>query len=109
MFQTRTCILAPRKRIVHVVAKILQESMQTGVQYELMGVRDFERREDLIIARHVQILGPSDLWHTPTEPLPGTNGRGIAYLVTEAPLKLYFDVEQPISRVFTAPVSRVFS
>jgi hypothetical protein len=93
-FKTKTFVLkAGKKRIVHVVAKTLAENLATGTHRPLVAVRRFGDAEPALLARHVEILGPSTLFHTPDAPLPGTSGRGIAYLVTTAALRVHVDVE----------------
>lgn len=42
---------------------------------------------------HIQILGPSYIAYMPEEPVPGTDGRGVYALRTQAPLVLFCDEE----------------
>jgi len=79
------------KRIVHVLAPMLQANLQDGKQRSIIGVRPFENPETLEVYRHAEILGPCSLMHTPEQPLPGTNGRGICYMVTTAAIRVWVD------------------
>lgn len=79
------------KRIVHVLAPNLQANLQDGKQRSIIGVRPFEKPETLEVYRHAEILGPCSLMHTPDQPLPGTNGRGICYMVTTAAIRVWVD------------------
>lgn len=82
-----------KKRIVHVIAKTLAKNMDTGLHQPLIGVRSARNPDQVRVYRHAEILGPSKLMHTPNAPLPGTDGRGICYLVTRAPIRVYLDRE----------------
>lgn len=82
-------------RIVHVLAPVLGQRLATGDHVaEMIAVRLVDDPEKVTTYRHVEILGPSELLDTPDHPLPGTNGRGICYLVTKAPLRVYSDSHQ---------------
>ena len=75
------------KRIVNVSAKILRENLERGERSPMVMVRDADRMADELIVKSVRILGPSTLGPMFDEPLPGTDGRGICHLVTEASLE----------------------
>ena len=84
-----------KERIVHVIAKVLGQRIAAGDHsVPMIGVRPAARPEKLSVYRHVEILGESRLLDTPDNPLPGTEGRGICYLVTSAPLRVYFDAKR---------------
>jgi hypothetical protein len=92
----RSYVLASGKeRIVHVIAKVLGQRMASGDHSApMIGVRPMAKPEKVSVYRHVEILGKSKLLDTPEHPLPGTDGRGICYLVTKAPIRVYADARR---------------
>jgi hypothetical protein len=91
-YRTKTRILKGGvPRIVHVVAKVLRQNMDTGSDKPMIGVRRSVNPEEVTLYRHVEMLGPSVLFHTPDDPLPDTDGRGICYIQTTAALRVYVD------------------
>lgn len=80
------------RRIVHVAAAELKVRMDGGGRPALCGVRDAAEPAAVLYCRHVELLGPSSLWdQDDADALPGTAGRGVCYLVTDAPLRVHFD------------------
>jgi len=79
------------KRVVHVVAKMLQQNFATGQHRPMVGIRNKNALGKFVLTHHASILGPSQLLHTPQSPLPGTDGRAICVLHTEAPIVASFD------------------
>lgn len=80
------------KRIVHVVAKFLKENLEQGKNNMLVGIRPCSSPKRVTLYRHCDILGECRLEHFPPEKaIPGTDGRGICYLVTDAAIRVYKD------------------
>ncbi len=85
-------LVGGKVRIVHVLAPVLGQRLASGTHNaQIVAVRLASDPEKVTAYRHVEILGPSELVDTPDSPLPGTNGRGICYLVTSAPLRVWSD------------------
>jgi hypothetical protein len=78
------------RRVVHVIAKTLKENLDHGAKKPMVGVRDWNNLSRMYIYRRVDILGPSTVMEI-DQPLPGTDGRGICPLITEAALMVYMD------------------
>lgn len=83
-----TLLAGGARRIVHVVSKNLRERVESGTRPPLVGVRPFDHPECVELYRHAEILGPCGLWDTET-PLPDTGGRGVCYVVTDAPIRVW--------------------
>ena len=80
------------RRVVHVIAKTLKENIENKAGKPMVGVRDWNNLSRMYIYRRVDILGPSSVMEI-DQPLPGTDGRGICPLITEAALMVYMDEE----------------
>lgn len=80
------------RRVVHVIAKTLKENIENKAGKPMVGVRDWSNLSRMYIYRRVDILGPSSVMEI-DQPLPGTDGRGICPLITEAALMVYMDEE----------------
>ncbi len=78
------------KRYVHVLVSALHHRFQTGEKVQLVCVRSAKRPGAYKLYRKVECLGPASLEEIET-PLPGTNGRGICVMVTDAPLRVFTD------------------
>jgi hypothetical protein len=55
----------------------------------MVGVRRADNPEEVLIARHAEILGACCVYYTPNDPVPGTNGRGICVMRTTAAICVY--------------------
>ncbi len=82
-------------RAIHVYVPALQERQKTPWKANegqpVMAVRSaLYNYEKMRLYRMVEILGPSMLVEMP-EPLPGTNGRGVAILMTREAVRVWFD------------------
>lgn len=86
------------RRVIHVAAPVLSNNRKTGANDPVIAVRNVETdwASDVIFCRRVEWNGPSRLCHRPTTPIPGTNGRGVAFVETDAVLTLYVDGRPPI-------------
>ena len=76
--------------MVQIVGASMQKRKTTGVKVPLVGVRTLENLKRLYIYRQVDILGPSSIMELDA-PIPGTDGRVICPLITDAPLRVYRD------------------
>lgn len=77
------------QRVIHVVAKALKESLDGHPEMRVIGIREESDLTKVIMAKHVEILGNVSLIHTPDDPIPGTDGRGVCVLRTNAPILVY--------------------
>jgi len=84
--------------VIHVAAPVLIRNRQEGRRDPVIAVRSAETNwaEDVIFCRRVEWNGPSRMVHRPPTPIPGTNGRGVAFVETDSPLTLYTDDAEPI-------------
>jgi hypothetical protein len=89
-------LLNPAPRVVHIVAKNLVANREKGTNLPLVGIRRVADLDRHIVVRHVNILGPSTLVHRPELPLPGTDGRAICVMWTDAALEVFVDAGQPV-------------
>jgi hypothetical protein len=84
-------VLPPgEKRIVHVHAKGLQKNLSDGTRDNMVIVRPFGDPRVVLFCREVKIRG--SIWIGPSfeAPLPGTDGRGVCYVVTEGEIEVSF-------------------
>lgn len=79
---------AGKKRFVNVVAKEVMEAVRSGVAGDMVCIRNAKKPEKVIYAHGIQIMGPMQLIPDLSQPLPGTEGRGICYVETEAEIRL---------------------
>jgi hypothetical protein len=87
----RTKILeGGKKRVIYVLSKSIKLRFEQNQNRPLVAVRCYDNINRLYIYRKVDILGPSTIMEI-DEALPGSNGRGICPLVTEAPLRVHMD------------------
>jgi len=78
------------RRAIHVFTPALQHRLTTkNCLLPVMAVREAPLYNMLRLFQRVEILGPSSLDPLFHDPLPGTNGRGVAILFTEAPLLVW--------------------
>ena len=91
-----SAILPPgTMRAIHVYVPALTERMKEpwkpNTGSPVMAVRSsLYNYEKMRLYRMVEILGPSELVEMES-PLPGTNGRGVAILFTNQPVRVWFD------------------
>lgn len=87
-------------RFVNVAARLLKHNLEdkrapkTEEHLPVVCVRSRDQPECVLVFDEIEILGPSSISYTPTDPLPNTNGRGIAYMETSAPLRGYLRAGQ---------------
>jgi hypothetical protein len=77
--------------IIHILAKNLKEVDAAGKPLPVVAIRSASSPDKYLVVRHVEILGPSALFHTPEDPVPGTDGRAVCVLRTSAPLRIWVD------------------
>lgn len=82
---------AQRTWMIHVHGPTVRENKSSRLNRPLVIVRRSDRLKEMIIARAVDVLGPSRLMHHHQTPLPDTEGNAIAYFETTGELTLYFD------------------
>jgi hypothetical protein len=83
---------AGKLRLVNVASRLLLRNLG-GEQERLpvMCVRDADNADTAYAFEEVELLGPCEVLYTPDAPLPGTNGRGIAYMHTTAAIRGWCD------------------
>jgi hypothetical protein len=86
------------KWVIHVAAPVLMRNRKEGRDDPVIAVRSAETdwATDVVFCRRVEWRGPTRMVHRPTTPIPGTDGRGVCFVETDAPLTLYRDGEAPI-------------
>jgi len=84
--------------VIHVAAPVLMKNRAEGRKDPVIAVRRAHTNwaDDVIFARKVEWNGPSRMVHRPTTPVPGTNGRGVSFVETDADLTLYLDGAEPM-------------
>lgn len=94
-YATRAVRLPAAKRIVHVLGPVLAKNLKRPHDYEshdpVVAVRSLADPRVALVGRHVEILGPCKISYTPADPVPGTQGRAIAVMETEAELIVHMD------------------
>lgn len=94
-YPTRAVHLPAQKRIVHVLGPVLAKNLKRPHDYEshepVVAVRSLADPRVALVGRHVEILGPCEIWYEPDKPVPGTQGRAIAVMKTEAELIVHMD------------------
>jgi hypothetical protein len=78
----RVQTLPPAPRILHVLPSAIRDGGPAVV------VRDAAKPATFSVYHGVEWNGPSAL-HRATTPLPGTDGRGLVYITTDAALRVY--------------------
>lgn len=81
------------KRVIHVAAPVLMRNRAEGRNDPVIAVRNVatDWATDVVYARKVEWNGPTLMCHRPTTPIPGTNGRGVAFIETDAPITVFTD------------------
>ncbi|WP_298962344.1 hypothetical protein [uncultured Methylobacterium sp.] len=84
--------------VIHVAAPVLMKNRAEGRNDPVIAVRRAHNdwATDVIFARKVEWSGPTRMVHRPTTPVPGTNGRGVSFVETDADLTLYVDGAEPM-------------
>ena len=78
-------------RIVNVDAPSLRENLETAAGKPMVRVRD-ENCPDRWESFHgIRINGTCELFPTFDKPFPGTNGRGVCYITTQAEIECFGD------------------
>lgn len=86
-------------RGIHIFVPELQKRMQEGGDNPIWAVRtsvadhDGKRWNRMILCRKVEWNGPTKGVEHFDDPLPGTGGRGVAVVYTEAPITIYWDAD----------------
>jgi hypothetical protein len=84
--------------VIHIAAPVLMKNRAEGRNDPVIAVRQAYTNwaTDVHFARRVEWSGPTRMVHRPTTPVPGTNGRGVAFLETDAELTLFMDGREPM-------------
>lgn len=92
--------------VIHIAAPVLAKNRKEGRNDPVIAVRRAHSNwaTDVVFARKVEWNGPSRMVHRPSTPIPGTEGRGVSFVETDAPVTVYLDNEEPI--VLTMPPLR---
>lgn len=94
------------KRAIHVFTPSLQDRLKNGGDQPVMAVRSgLHNYEKMRLYRKVDILGPSEMVELFDNPLPGTNGRGVAILFTDHALRVWFEGDRQPPIIDTADKS----
>lgn len=81
------------KWVIHVAAPVLLKNRAENRDDPVIAVRNVSTNweTDVIYCRKAEWEGPTLMCHRPTTPIPGTNGRGIAFVETDAKITAYTD------------------
>ncbi len=89
-------------RAIHVYVPALQAHLSGEPAKPMMAVRSKDQNGEwrrMRIFREIKWDGPTTLHKT--DPMPGTAGRGVAIVFTAAPLRCYWDGEEPKTQFIT--------
>lgn len=75
--------------VVHLDVPTLKKNREDGGDRPVIAVRKPPTLEEPIYAREAYWNGPSRILHRPTTPIPGTNGRGAAFVETDADVVIF--------------------
>jgi hypothetical protein len=92
--------------VIHIAAPVLAKNRKEGRNDPVIAVRRAHTNwaTDVVFARKVEWNGPSRMVHRPSTPIPGTEGRGVSFVETDADVTVYLDNQEPI--VLTMPPLR---
>lgn len=76
-------------RVVNVLAARLKKVLDEKREIPTVAVRPVGDMQRVRTYDHAEILGPSAIYLLPDAPLPRTDGRGVAALWTEAPIRVF--------------------
>jgi hypothetical protein len=95
--------------VIHIAAPVLMRNRREGRNDPVIAVRSAftDWANDVVFCRKVEWSGPTRMVHRPTTPIPGTEGRGVAFVETDAKLTLTVDGREPI--VLEAPQPRLLA
>lgn len=124
----RGCVTLPAgtRRYLNVTSAMIRQSLADQGRTSVWTVRDAGDELYPRTAREVELFGTVEGIHAPTDPLPCTENRGIAFLATEGVIRCYLDpglaeipsemdayldtpAEPPPSSQTRRPASRIFS
>ena len=78
-------------RIINVDAPTLRENLETATSKPMVRVRHENHPDEWESFSGIRINGTCELFPTFDKPLPGTNGRGICYITTQAEIECFGD------------------
>lgn len=102
IYRTREIRLPEAPRVVHVLGPVLGRNLaqpDRSRHEPVVAIRSAANPRVVLVARHVEILGPSAIWYEPGDPLPGTDGRAIAVMHTTAPIVAHVDSRSTVVKV----------
>lgn len=84
--------------VIHIAAPVLIKNRQEGRNDPVIAVRRAHSNwaTDVVFARRVEWTGPTRMVHRPSTPVPGTNGRGVAFVETDADVICHIDNAEPL-------------
>lgn len=84
--------------VIHIAAPVLIRNRKEGRNDPVIAVRKAFTNwaSDVVFARKVEWSGPTRMVHRPSTPVPGTEGRGVAFIETDADLTLFIDNAPPM-------------
>ncbi len=79
-----------KQKIINVDAPTIRDNIENGKREPMVRVRFSDNPTNYKVFKSVEILGPSRLAPNFKDPIPGTNGRGICYVTTNARIIGYY-------------------
>ena len=105
IYKTVPTLLEAKRRIIAVSGNNLRDNAYRTAEnmfpvieiWEPTSEGAFMMRDAKLVmgARHVEILGPSRIYHDPVDPLDDSSRR-VAVMVTEAPIRVYLDTPEQV-------------
>jgi len=90
---------------VHAHGPTVRENKLSGLNRPLVLIRRSDKLNEMVLARHVELPGPSRLVHRHSMPLPETERNAVAVLETTTPPVAYFDPPGPTSLASDVPLT----
>jgi hypothetical protein len=84
--------------VIHIAAPVLMRNRKEGRNDPVIAVRKAYTNwaTDIVFARRVEWNGPTRMVHRPSTPIPGTEGRGVSFVETDADVTVYLDDQEPM-------------
>jgi len=101
----RSKILIPKtgeQFAFHVFTPALVYRLENPCDLPVMALRSsLDNYQSMVLFHKIDVLGPSSLEPLFDEPLPGTNGRGVAIMFTESPMQVWYPEKQRPAKIKT--------
>jgi hypothetical protein len=87
--------------VIHIAAPVLMRNRKEGRNDPVIAVRKAFTNwaTDVVFARRVEWNGPTRMVHRPSTPIPGTEGRGVSFVETDADVTVWLDDGPQILRM----------